>query len=421
MAARAARPRRQSLTVGHKRDAVPWGMATLLAAMGMVSPFTIDTFFPSFRAISAEFSLDAWQLQQTLTMYMIPFAIMSLLHGPVSDAVGRRPVVLVGLGLYAVSSLLGTLAPNFATLIACRVLQGASAGVGMVVGRAVIRDLYHGAQAQRLMNAMTLIFGVAPAIAPVIGGWLHVAFGWRSIFGFMSLYGLMLVIACWRALPETHPPAKRVSVSFGDLVRQLWMVMRDRRFLMLAIASSVMFGAIMGFIGSAPYIVLDQWKLAETQFIYLFLPVIVGFTGGAFASSRLAGRWPERLQVSLGYGLLVTGAASLLLLQWAWPGSPIVLQQVLITFMTGGVQLVFPVLTLQMLDLFPKHRGTVASAQSFVSLVWGATIVGALVPVLHGSLLKLSAAALAGVVVGYACWRAAGVGLHHGAKAQPPG
>jgi DHA1 family bicyclomycin/chloramphenicol resistance-like MFS transporter len=400
-----------------KRDAVPWGMATLLAAMGMVSPFTIDTFFPSFRAITAEFSLSDWQIQQTLTLYMIPFAIMSLLHGPVSDAVGRRPVVLTGLSLYAASSILGTLAPNFATLIACRILQGASAGVGMVVGRAVIRDLYHGAQAQRLMNAMTLIFGVAPAIAPVIGGWLHVAFGWRSIFGFMTLYGVVLVAACWKALPETHPPARRVVVSFGELASSLWLVFRDRRFLMLAIASSVMFGAIMGFIGSAPYIVLDEWKLKETQFIYLFLPVITGFTGGAFLSSRLAGRWPERRQVSLGYGLIITGAAMLLVLQASWPSSPIPLQQLLITFMTGGVQLVFPVLTLQMLDLFPKHRGTVASAQSFVSLVYAAIIVGVLVPLVHGSLLKLSAAALAGVVTGFLCWRAARVGVHHGAKA----
>ena len=141
---------------------------------------------------------------------MLPYAVMVLLHGPISDAVGRRPVVLVGISLYALASLACAFAPNFAMLLVFRAVQGMTAGTGLVIGRAIVRDLHEGPQAQRLMAVITMIFGIAPAIAPVIGGWIHVALGWRSVFGFMVLIGLALVLASWVRLPETHPPARRL-------------------------------------------------------------------------------------------------------------------------------------------------------------------------------------------------------------------
>src|SRR3954467_11209451 len=135
----------------------------------MVSPFSIDTFFPAFHAMEKALDVSAWQLQQVLTAYMLPFAFASLVHGPLSDAVGRRPVMIWGMSLYTVGSVLCTLAPNYEALIAARVLQGVTAGVGVVIGRAVVRDLYSGARAQRLMSLTTMIFSIAPAIAPIIG------------------------------------------------------------------------------------------------------------------------------------------------------------------------------------------------------------------------------------------------------------
>src|SRR3979490_1681179 len=129
-----------------------WKLAGLLAVLSMVSPFSIDTFFPSFHAIAADFSLSKWAVQQTLTAYMLPLSIMSLMQGPLSDAIGRRPVILAGLSVYTVASVGCTLAPNFGTLLVCRALQGVSAGVGMIVGRAVIRDLFEGPQAQKLLS-----------------------------------------------------------------------------------------------------------------------------------------------------------------------------------------------------------------------------------------------------------------------------
>jgi len=152
----------------NSRAAAPIGLAALLAGLSMLSPFSIDTFFPSFRAISAEFSLSTLEIQQTLTAYLLPYAFMSLVHGPLSDALGRRPVVLAGLVLYAAASLACALAPGFGTLLAFRAMQGMTAGAGFTVSRAIVRDLYEGPQAQRLMALITMIFGLAPAVMPCI-------------------------------------------------------------------------------------------------------------------------------------------------------------------------------------------------------------------------------------------------------------
>src|SRR5690606_7779194 len=150
------------------------GLAALLAFLSMVSPFALDTFFPSFPAIAQQFSLSALQLQQTLTAYLLPYGLTMLLHGPLSDAYGRRRVILIGVSLFALASLACAFAPSFGWLLAFRAVQGATAGAGMVVSRAIVRDLYSGHEAQRLMSLMTMLFGFAPAIAPVIGGWVHV-------------------------------------------------------------------------------------------------------------------------------------------------------------------------------------------------------------------------------------------------------
>jgi len=135
-------------------------LAVLIGGLSMVSPFSIDTFFPAFHAMEKALQVDAWQLQQVITAYMVPFAFASLVHGPLSDAVGRRPVMIWGMALYTVGSVACTFAPDYEMLIASRVLQGATAGVGVVIGRAIIRDLYEGAAAQRLMNLTTMIFGL---------------------------------------------------------------------------------------------------------------------------------------------------------------------------------------------------------------------------------------------------------------------
>jgi MFS transporter, DHA1 family, multidrug resistance protein len=382
------------------------GLAALLAALATVSPFSIDTFFPSFPAIEAQFALSTWQMQQTLTAYLVPFAIMALVLGPLSDALGRRPIVLVGLAIYAAASIGCAVSPSFAWLLAFRAVQGMSAGVGMAIGRAIVRDLLEGPEAQRLMSTITMIFGIAPAIAPVVGGWIHVAFGWRSVFGFMVIIGVTLMIVSYAHLPETHPEERRAPLHPGNLARTAWRIASHHEFIVLAIAAGTTICAMMTYLGAAPAIVLGFWHLRETQFAWLFAPIIAGFMLGAWLSGRLAGRIAGRRQIAAGFTVSLGSSALLLVLHAALHPLPIVAQEVLIGIDAVGVQLVMPILVLRMLDLFPKSRGSAASVQSCVMLLTGAGCIGLAVPALARSLWLLAAGSLACTLIACGLWNA---------------
>lgn len=382
-----------------------WGMAALLAALAMVSPFSLDTFYPSFPAISQEFSLTTWQIQQTITVYMLPFALMTLIQGPLSDALGRRPVVLVGLAVYSLASIACVFAPSFAFLLAFRALQGMSAGVGMAVGRAIIRDLHEGPQAQKLMATISMIFSIAPAIAPVLGGWIHVWFGWRFVFGFMVITGASLCVLSYILLPETHPFERRAKLDFGGLGRTLLRIASNRTFMMYALALGTTFSAMITFIGAAPAIVLGHWHLAETQFAYVFVPLIIGIMGGAFLSGRLAGRLNGTKQIKIGYTLTLAGGVLSVMLQMLVEFPPIFAQQVLITVVALGVQLMMPIYALRMLDMFPEVRGSAASVQSCVMLGVGALFLGAIVPAISHSMVLLAIGCLVAAFSGFLIWR----------------
>lgn len=391
-----------------RHQAVPIGLAALLALLSMLSPFSIDTFFPSFRAMQAEFGISSLSIQQTLTAYMLPYAFMSLVHGPLSDALGRRVIVLWGLALYSIASLACTFSSSFAALLAFRAIQGMTAGAGLTVGRAIIRDLYDGPEAQRLMSAVTMIFSVAPAMAPVVGGWIHVAFGWRAVFFFLFALGLAVMLASWWRLPETLPVQRRSPLALGPMVRQTGRILGTREFLMIALAGGFNFGAVMTYVGSAPAIVLDNWHLQETQFHWLFVPIIGGFMLGAILSGRMAGRVPASRQVSIGFATTIAASAVATLLHTLLPSPPpLLLQQLLMTAGSIGVQLVFPVQTLRILDMFPSSRGSAASAQTFVQLIVASTTIGLIVPMLHGTLAWLTLGSTLAAIVSLLLWTGA--------------
>ena len=348
----------------------------------MLSPFSLGTFFPSLRAMQAEFDVDALAIQQLLTAYMVPFAAMSLVHGALSDALGRRRIVLSGLVAYVLATLGCVLAPSYGALLVFRAVQGLTAGVGMTVGRAVIRDLYEGHEAQRLMSIVTMIFGIAPAIAPVIGGWVHIALGWRGVFGFLGLLGLVLAVVSHFYLPETHPREKRTALRPLVLIRTSRMIIRDSYFLWLALCNSALFATLWIYMGAAPGIVMDAWGLSETQFGLLFFPMIGGYIAGALCSGRAAGRLrPEaQLQGSLAIAMISGAFGSTMNLMF--DPAPMLAVQFTIASTAFGVQFGAPVLALKALDLHPTTRGAVSSLMAFIQLT-GASLVLAIAPVMR--------------------------------------
>ena len=178
-------------------------LTTILACLGMIGALAIDTYLPSMPAIGAEFGVGPVAVQQTLSVFLFTFALMMLFYGTLSDSFGRRPVILGALAMYTLASVGAALAPSFGWLLAFRALQGLSAGAGSVIGQAIVQDRFEGAQAQKMMSHIMMVFGLAPAIAPVLGGWLHVSFGWRSNFVALFGFGLAAWLMVWFLLPET--------------------------------------------------------------------------------------------------------------------------------------------------------------------------------------------------------------------------
>lgn len=396
-------------------------LAILLALFSALGPFTVDTFFPSMRTISVRFGVSLWQTQQLLTVYMLPYACMSLVHGSLSDALGRRRVILVALALYVLASIGCTVAPSFAFLLTCRFLQGLVGGAGQIVGRAIVRDRYSGAEAQRMMSIISMIFSAGPALAPIIGGWLQVSLGWRSVFGFMVLYGLALGWAAYYYLPETHPPSQRSRLHIVPILRSTAEVMSHVEFLRLALASGLCFVALHIYLGTSPAIILDHWKLDETQFYVLTIPIIGGFTIGAWLSGRFAGTPRARWQAAAGFLILLVTTVLMVLLQSLLNPPPIYLQQLDLVVMALGLQLMYPIVTLKILDLFPQSRGAAASAQSFVSLILGALAMGLFAPLLVESMLHIAWAALAVATLAWLLWRQSAAHRQRAIALHPPG
>jgi DHA1 family bicyclomycin/chloramphenicol resistance-like MFS transporter len=379
-------------------------LAFLLGALAMFGPFSIDTIFPAFAVMERELDVGKAAMQQTISLYLLGYAAMSLVHGPLSDALGRKRVILAGIVVFGLASVGCAVAGDIETLLMYRALQGLSAGVGLIVGRAVVRDALDGDAAQKLMSQVSMIFGIAPAIAPVIGGWILGLSDWRMIFWFLAVFAVMLLVVTALWLPESHPPEKRMPLNAPALAGVYKRILGDGRFRLLALAGTFNFGALFLYIASAPAFVLDILKLNEQQFVWFFAPTIGGMILGAFVSGRAAGRITGERLANIGFACC--GAATLWNLGYHWlqPVPTVALSVLPTALLAFGIALVFPILTIAILDLFPEYRGSASSMQAFVGLLSNATIAGVLSAWLSDSALHLAMGAAVFTVAGFLLW-----------------
>jgi MFS transporter, DHA1 family, multidrug resistance protein len=380
-----------------------WALAALLALLGMLGPFSIDTYLPAFSGIAQAIDATPVQMQQTLSAYLFGFAFMNLFHGAFADSFGRRPVVLVGIAVFTLASAGCALSQNIGQLVFFRGLQGLSTGAGIVVSRAVIRDMFPPAQAQQVMSQVTIYFGVAPAIAPIIGGWLFVHAGWHSIFWFLTGVGVLLFTANVRLLPETLHVTQRQPFNVRNLMRGYWQLGSDPRFLLLAFASGVPFNGMFLYVLAAPTFLGEHLHLAPTQFFWLFLLTIAGIMGGAWASGRLAGRIAPRRQIRHGFLIMLTvslanmAANFLLEASAAWALLPIAIY-------SFGWALMVPVVTLLVLDLYPERRGLASSLQAVIASTANGIVAGVIAPLVMHSTRALAVTSLLMMSVGLFAW-----------------
>lgn len=357
--------------------------------MSMVGPFTIDTYLPSFPDIAAEFGTGLGAMAQTLSVYLVAFAASTLVWGPLADAFGRRRVSLIAMGLYVVASVGCAMVDNLGHMLALRFMQGIAASGGIVIARAVVRDVYQGARASRAMSQVMMMFALAPAAAPIIGGWLHDMFGWRSVFHFLAVYGLATMALMVRRLPETHPPELRQSIHPRVVLRNYLAALRHGRFVALVLTFCCFFGGMFLYILGSPAIIYDHLGLGPNSFAIQFVPMVGGVVCGAWMAGRLAARVaPARLiNASLALAALVTGL-NLALSHWAAPSPVTVVGPVVLYAFT--ISLAMPTLTVMTLDCLPRSRGVASAVQAFVQMNLNGLIAALAVPLVAPSLLAFA-------------------------------
>jgi DHA1 family bicyclomycin/chloramphenicol resistance-like MFS transporter len=380
-----------------------WALAVLLAVLGMLGPFSIDTYIPAFSGIARSIGATPAEMQQTLSAYLFGFAFMNLFHGALSDSFGRRPVVLWGLAVFTLASLGCALSQTIGQLVLFRALQGLSTGAGIVVSRAVIRDMFPPAEAQKVMAQVTIYFGIAPAIAPIVGGFLFVHLGWHSIFWFLVGVGVVLWVANFKLLPETLHRDHRQPFEVRHLMRGYWDLCSDPRFLLLALASGVPFNGMFLYVLAAPAFLGEHLALAPTQFFWFFILTIGGIMSGAWASGRMAGKVAPKRQIRDGFvimlatSILNVAANALFTPHAAWALWPLAV-------FAFGWALMVPVVTLLVLDLHPDRRGMASSLQAVIGSTANGIVAGVVAPLVMHSTLALAATSLLMLGVGLVAW-----------------
>ena len=371
----------------------------VLAALAALAPFAIDTYLPAFHAMGAYLHTTDLHIQQSLTFYLLPYAVMTLWHGAISDAIGRIATIKWGLSLFVLASIGCAFAPNVETLWFFRALQGASGGAGNTVARAMVRDLFEGAQAQRVMATVQMLFGIAPAVAPIIGGAL-LGFSWQSIFIFLAIYAALTLLAAVTFLPETMPPEKCLKLSAKNVIASYKTIFGDAEFAKLCIAIGAGFSAFFIYVLASPVFLGKHLGLAPQQYAYLFIPTVIGMVLGSYLARRAAGKFSAKKVIKIAYCWMGAIVVLNLAVCYLLPVKP-VYNILPIALFNIGMALAMPILSLAALDRHPKIRGTAASGQAFIQMLLSTVSAGLIVPLVWYAPAGLAWAMAAYLVLGW--------------------
>ena len=370
--------------------APPKSWLFLLSALIAFAPMSIDMYLPGLPAIAAEFGAPTSAAQFTLASFFIGLALGQAIHGPLADRYGRKPPLYVGLALYVVASIGCALAPNLTTLIALRFLQAVGGCAGIVIARAIVRDCYDAHTSARVFSLMMLIMGLAPILAPFLGGWILWLAGWRAIFMVLTLFGLGCLLAVWRHLRETRPAHTIASTSIGAALRVYGDLLRDRHFIGYVLAGGLAHAGMFAYITGSPHVFIEVYGVPAQHFGWLFGLNAVGLIASSQVNRHLLARHSadailrraNRSTALLGLGLLAVAGTG-------WGGLPMLL----LPLFGYSVSLGFTAPNAMANAL--AHQGSRAGSASALlgALQFGlATLASTLVGLLgHGSALPMAA------------------------------
>jgi MFS transporter, DHA1 family, multidrug resistance protein len=366
----------------------PAALIALLAVIGLLNSICSDMVIPALPSLRDDLQVSNWQAQQTISLFFGACAFMSLWYGALADAWGRRTVTLGALLVVALTALGCLAASRIEQLWVLRTLQGMASGAGLVISRAVVRDLHIGPTAQKLLSRIMMVQTLSLVATPVIGGWLAATWGWRSVFALIAAIMLALAMACWRWLPETLPTAQRRPLRPAALWHAYAGVARNGSFLRLSTAHVANWVAMAMYAFSAPAIVIHHLGRAATDVWMVFVPITAGLVSGFVHFPRLARHLDGAALLGRAYRILAVAVVLNVALCGLLPAGPLLLAPLFI--FSYGMALALPTLIDRALAPVHEHAGVAASCQTFMQFAVMAVGAGILAPLLWDSLFQLA-------------------------------
>ena len=358
--------------------------ALVLGLLSAIGPFAIDMYLPALPSIGQSLNASMAAVQASLMAFFIALGLGQLIYGPVSDMVGRKLPIYFGLTLFGVSSIGCALAPDIRTLVILRFIQGLGACAGMVIPRAVVRDLHTGVDAARLMSMLMLVFSVCPILAPLAGSLMIEWSGWRSVFWTVTVLAMLGLVLLATSLPETRPPEQRVHSSVRSALAAYGVLLRDRYFLGLVFTGAFGMASFFIYLANSPFVLIDHYGLTPRQYSIAFAVNAASFIGVAQFTGRLARRFGLVAIVKMAVvGYAVTMALLLALNLMGMDRLDVLIFMMLIGF--GFLGLVVPSATVLALDKHGSIAGTASALMGTLQFVTGAAMMAIVGPFVDGS------------------------------------
>lgn len=370
----------------------------LLSAMG---PFAIDMYLPALPAIGASLQGDTRQVQWTLTSFFLALGLCQLVYGPLSDAWGRKPPLYAGLALFAVGSVGCALAPDIPSLVAFRFIEGVGACAGMVIPRAIVRDLHTGAEAARLTGLLMIVFSVSPILAPLAGSLLIGQAGWRAVFWAVTVIAVLGLALMAGGLDETHPKSKRKPARLRQVLGAYASLLRDRHFLGLSLVGAFGMSSFFAYLANSPFVLIEHYGLTPTQYSFFFSINAAAFIGMAQFNARLIPRLGLAGVVRLGAA--GAGATALLLFAIFMAGVDrleVLAPLVFVSF--GFLGLVVPTAAVMALDHHGELAGTASALMGTLQMVTGAAVMAVIAVFVNGTALPMVAGIALSALIAWA-------------------
>ena len=358
----------------------------LLGALTAVGPLSTDIFLPSLPSIAASFHTTPAGAEATLTGYFIGFAAAQIIHGPMADRLGRRPVLLAGLAAYSLAGFVCVVAPSIGTLVAARVVQAIAAAAPIILARTIVRDVHSGVRAGRLFSLMAAISGLMPIVAPLAGGFLETHFGWKSSFLTMGILGTAGFLAVLFALPETLREKSPEPLTAAGILTSFRHVIANPRFRIYATVLGLAYAGLFTYIGVSSFIVQSFYRVSPLGFGVTFALGAAFFIGGTFLGRRMAQRAGLDAAIGIGVVLLAVGGAMLALGVAFGPHNILSFFLPMAAFQVG-IGVTTPQALAAAVTPFPDRAGAASSLAGFMQMAGAAVLLG-----LTGSIFGDSAA-----------------------------